>query len=47
MLFLSDVKRLDEVAAMAVKDPSAGGNPIAFSEKQYKALAKKCVVGEL
>jgi alcohol dehydrogenase len=42
-----DVKRLDEVAAMAVKDPSAGGNPIAFTEKQYKALAKKCVTGDL
>jgi alcohol dehydrogenase len=38
-----DTKRLDEVAAMAIKDPSAGGNPIAFTEKQYKALAKKCV----
>ena len=42
-----DVKRLDEVAAMAVKDPSAGGNPIRFSEKQYKALARKCVTGDL
>ena len=42
-----DVKRLDEVAAMAIKDPSAGGNPILFTEKQYKALAKKCVVGDL
>lgn len=42
-----DTKRLDEVAAMAVKDPSAGGNPIPFTEKQYKALAKKCVVGDL
>jgi len=42
-----DTKRLDEVAKMAVKDPSAGGNPIQFSEKQYKALAKKCVVGDL
>lgn len=42
-----DTKRLDEVAAMAVKDPSAGGNPIQFTEKQYKALAKKCVVGDL
>ena len=37
-----DTKRLDEVAKMAVKDPSAGGNPIQFTEKQYKALAKKC-----
>jgi alcohol dehydrogenase len=42
-----DTKRLDEVAAMAIKDPSAGGNPIAFTEKQYKALAKRCVTGEL
>ena len=42
-----DTKRLDEVAAMAVKDPSAGGNPIAFTEKQYRSLAKKCVAGDL
>ena len=42
-----DTKRLDEVAKMAVKDPSAGGNPILFTEKQYKALAQKCVVGDL
>jgi alcohol dehydrogenase len=42
-----DTSRLDEVAAMAIKDPSAGGNPIAFTEKQYKALAKKCVIGDL
>jgi len=42
-----DTKRLDEVAAMAVKDPSAGGNPIQFTEKQYKALARKCVTGDL
>ena len=42
-----DAKRLGEVAAMAIKDPSAGGNPIAFSEKQYKSLAKKCVTGDL
>jgi alcohol dehydrogenase len=42
-----DTKRLGEVAAMAVKDPSAGGNPIQFTEKQYKALAKKCVIGDL
>jgi alcohol dehydrogenase class IV len=42
-----DTRRLDEVAAMAIKDPSAGGNPTAFTEKQYKALAKKCVIGDL
>ncbi len=42
-----DTKRLDEVAAMSIKDPTAGGNPISFSEKQYRALAKKCVTGDL
>ncbi len=42
-----DTKKLNQVAAMAIKDPSAGGNPIAFSEKQYKALARKCVTGDL
>ena len=40
-------KRLDEVAAMAIKDPSAGGNPIPFTEAQYKTLARKCVKGTL
>jgi len=42
--------RIDEAAIIgreAAVDPSAGGNPIQFSEKQYKALAKKCVVGDL
>jgi alcohol dehydrogenase class IV len=42
-----DTKKLDQVAAMAIKDPSAGGNPIAFSENQYKSLARKCVTGDL
>jgi alcohol dehydrogenase len=42
-----DVKRLDEVAEMAVRDPSASGNPIQFTVKQYKSLAKKCVIGDL
>lgn len=42
-----DTKRLDEVAEMAVRDPSAGGNPIQFNIKQYKSLAKKCVTGDL
>jgi alcohol dehydrogenase class IV len=42
-----DTGRLDEVAAMAIRDPSAGGNPIAFTEKQYKSLARKCVIGDL
>ena len=42
-----DTKRLDEVAAMAIKDPTAGSNPIQFTGKQYKSLAKKCVTGDL
>jgi alcohol dehydrogenase len=42
-----DTKRLDEVAAMAVKDPTAEANPIQFTEKQYKALARRCVMGDL
>lgn len=42
-----DAGRLDEVAAMAIKDPSAGGNPIAFSERQYRSLARRCVTGDL
>jgi len=42
-----DTKRLDEIAAMAVKDPSAGGNPIAFTQAQYKTLAKKSILGDL
>ena len=42
-----DTKRLDEIAAMAVKDPSAGGNPVAFTQAQYKTLAKKSILGDL
>ena len=42
-----DTKRLDEVAAMSIKDPTAGANPVQFTEKQYKALARKCVTGDL
>jgi alcohol dehydrogenase class IV len=42
-----DTARLDVVAAMAIKDPTAGSNPIAFTKRQYKALALKCVNGSL
>ena len=42
-----DVKRLDDVARMAIKDPTHGANPVAFTEKQYKTLARKCVTGDL
>jgi alcohol dehydrogenase len=42
-----DTKKLDQVAAMAIKDPTHEANPVAFTEKQYKALARKCVTGDL
>jgi alcohol dehydrogenase class IV len=42
-----DSKRLSEVAAMAIKDPTHESNPVAFTEKQYVALARKCVAGDL
>jgi alcohol dehydrogenase class IV len=42
-----DGARLDEVAAMSVKDPTAGSNPITFTEAEYKALAAKCVRGDI
>lgn len=42
-----DGKRVAEVAAMAVKDPTHGGNPISFSERQYQALLRRAIRGEL
>ena len=42
-----DTKRLEEVAAMALTDPTHESNPVAFTVKQYKVLAKKCVIGDL
>jgi alcohol dehydrogenase len=42
-----DGKRVAEVAAMAVKDPTHGGNPISFNERQYQALLRRAIRGEL
>jgi alcohol dehydrogenase class IV len=42
-----DDKQLDRVGAMAVEDPSAGGNPIAFTATQYSQLFRRALVGEL
>jgi alcohol dehydrogenase len=42
-----DTKRLDVVAEMAHKDLTHAANPVAFTVKQYKTLAKKCVTGNL
>ena len=36
-----------ELAAMAVVDPTAGGNPIQATEKQYKELLLQAIRGEL
>ena len=38
---------LEEIAAMAVKDPSAGGNPIPFSEAQYLDIVSRAQRGDL
>ena len=42
-----DLKQLEKVAEMAHKDPTHEANPVAFTVKQYKTLAKKCVTGDL
>lgn len=40
----TDVER---VAAMAVEDPSSGGNPIAFSAAEYAALLTRALAGDM
>lgn len=42
-----DDARIAKVAQMAVEDPSASGNPIAFSATQYAQLLQRAIVGEL
>ena len=42
-----DGGQADTVAAMALADPSAGGNPISFSEAEYKAIFISAVEGRL
>ena len=42
-----DTNRIDEVAQMAVEDPSAGGNPIQFTPSQYAEIARNAVDGVL
>ncbi len=42
-----DTARVNEIGAMAYKDPSAGSNPIAFSEHQYVNICRAAVLGEL
>ena len=42
-----DDQQLPLIASMAVKDPTAGSNPILFSEDEYLALAINAVRGNL
>ena len=42
-----DAGRAEEVSAMAIVDPSAGGNPIAFSTAQYMSIFQDAVNGSL
>jgi len=36
----------DRIGALAVEDPTAGGNPIQFSAREYANLARKAYMGE-
>ncbi|MFC1748573.1 iron-containing alcohol dehydrogenase [Pseudomonadota bacterium] len=38
--------KLDRVAAMAVEDPSAGGNPVLLTTEEYKGILEKAVTGK-
>jgi len=42
-----DRQLADRVAQMASEDPSAGGNPIAFSTGQYRQIFLRAVAGDL
>jgi alcohol dehydrogenase class IV len=42
-----DSDRAQEVGAMAVADPSAGGNPVDFSAEQYASIFRDAVNGTL
>ena len=42
-----DGAQADRVGEMAVVDPSAGGNPIAFTAAQYTAIFQRALAGEL
>ena len=47
---LADIKIPDDetgrIGAMAVEDPSAGGNPIQFTAQQYTAIFESALTGE-
>jgi len=35
--------RIDEMTAMALEDPSAGGNPVTLTSENTKALFEACI----
>ena len=35
--------RIDEMTAMALEDPSAGGNPVKMTAENTKALFEACI----
>lgn len=39
----ADPARIDELAEMAIQDPSCGGNPVALSVASFKALFQRCM----
>ena len=42
-----DDRQAELVGRMAIEDPSAGSNPVAFSAEQYAALFRRAVAGDL
>lgn len=42
-----DAEQAEKVGVMATEDPSAGGNPIAFSPEQYAGIVTRAVNGHL
>ncbi|NWO09988.1 iron-containing alcohol dehydrogenase [Chromohalobacter salexigens] len=39
----ADPERIDELAAMAIEDPSCGGNPVALTVEDLKGLFRQCM----
>jgi alcohol dehydrogenase class IV len=42
-----DLSQAELVGSMAVEDPSAGGNPVAFTAAQYQQIFSDAVEGRL
>jgi alcohol dehydrogenase class IV len=42
-----DIKQMDKIGQMAVKDGAAAGNPIPFTAQQYTAICLTAINGEL